>query len=49
MLLLADGRLVGEIVEPTTESVLDALREIGAGRTAAPAADERVLVAGGLR
>jgi putative ABC transport system ATP-binding protein len=32
VLFLGDGRLVGEIVEPTAESVLDALRELGVGR-----------------
>ncbi|WP_372593018.1 ABC transporter ATP-binding protein [Actinotalea sp.] len=32
VLFLADGRLVGELEDPTSESVLDALRELGAGR-----------------
>jgi putative ABC transport system ATP-binding protein len=32
VLFLADGRLVGEIVEPTAETVLDALRDLGANR-----------------
>ena len=32
VVFLDDGRLVGEIVEPTAESVLDALRELGVGR-----------------
>jgi len=32
VLFLNDGMLVGELVEPTAESVLDALRELGAGR-----------------
>ena len=32
VLFLNDGKLVGELVEPTAESVLDALRELGAGR-----------------
>ncbi|WP_202627925.1 ABC transporter ATP-binding protein [Cellulomonas sp. APG4] len=32
VLFLADGRLVGELEEPTAEGVLDALRELGAGR-----------------
>jgi putative ABC transport system ATP-binding protein len=30
VVLLADGRLAGEIVSPTTDSVLDALRHLGA-------------------
>jgi len=32
VLFLADGRLVGEILQPTAASVLDALRELGVGR-----------------
>ena len=32
VLFLNDGKLVGELIEPTAESVLDALRELGAGR-----------------
>jgi putative ABC transport system ATP-binding protein len=32
VLFLADGRVVGELERPTTESVLDALRGLGAGR-----------------
>ncbi len=32
VLFLADGRLVGELEQPTAESVLDALRELGVGR-----------------
>ena len=32
VLFLADGRLVGELEDPTAETVLDALRELGAGR-----------------
>ncbi len=32
VVFLGDGRLVGEIENPTTESVLDALRTLGAGR-----------------
>ncbi len=48
VLFLADGRLVGELEDPTPETVLDALRSLGAGRrepvphgshAAAPAAD----------
>ncbi|WP_250447319.1 ABC transporter ATP-binding protein, partial [Actinotalea sp. C106] len=35
VLFLADGRLVGELEQPTTETVLDALRDLGAGRDAA--------------
>ncbi|GEN79387.1 ABC transporter ATP-binding protein [Actinotalea fermentans] len=48
VLFLADGRLVGEVVNPTTESVLDALREIGAGRrdASAPVAAADELVGG---
>jgi putative ABC transport system ATP-binding protein len=30
VVLLADGRLAGELAEPTAESVLDALRGLGA-------------------
>ena len=51
VLFLADGRLVGEIVDPTPESVLDALREIGAGRRApepALAGAAPALVGGGV-
>jgi putative ABC transport system ATP-binding protein len=29
VVLLADGRLAGELARPTTESVLDALRGLG--------------------
>jgi len=32
VLFLADGRLVGELEDPTAETVLDALRSLGAGR-----------------
>ena len=32
VLFLADGRLVGELEDPTPDLVLDALRELGAGR-----------------
>ncbi len=32
VLFLADGRLVGELEDPTPETVLDALRALGAGR-----------------
>ncbi|NTW40009.1 MAG: ABC transporter ATP-binding protein, partial [Cellulomonadaceae bacterium] len=32
VLFLADGRLVGELEHPTSESVLDALRGLGVGR-----------------
>ena len=32
VLFLADGRLVGEITDPTAEAVLDALRDLGAQR-----------------
>ncbi|MCL3860292.1 ABC transporter ATP-binding protein [Actinotalea sp. K2] len=32
VLFLADGRLVAELADPTSESVLDALRDLGAGR-----------------
>ena len=53
VLFLADGRLVGEIVDPTTEAVLDALRELGVGRREpTPASREGALVdglVGGLR
>jgi putative ABC transport system ATP-binding protein len=34
VLFLADGRLVGELEQPTTESVLDALRDLGSGTPA---------------
>ena len=54
VLFLADGRLVGEVVEPTTESVLDALRELGVGRrepvrTSEPAPAHGATLVGGLR
>lgn len=50
VLFLADGQLVGEIVDPTTESVLDALRELGVGRREpVPASPEGALMYGGLR
>jgi putative ABC transport system ATP-binding protein len=32
VLFLADGQLVGQIMDPTAETVLDALRELGVGR-----------------
>ena len=34
VLFLGDGRLVGELEDPTAETVLDALRDLGAGRPA---------------
>src|SRR5690606_13373776 len=34
VLFLGDGRLVGELEQPTAETVLDALRDLGAGRPA---------------
>ena len=43
VLFLNDGLLVGELVEPTAESVLDALRELGVGRRELPE-----LIAAGL-
>ena len=30
VVLLADGRLAGELADPTTDSVIDALRGLGA-------------------
>ena len=36
VLFLADGRVVGELERPTAESVLDALRALGAGRRDEP-------------